>query len=140
MRGREARMHVRTISAWGTHGDVAIGAVDREGMWVAGGDHRRKIRRGGGRCAGVGLGERLAVLKVRWSGWYTVDVDAVASTYLVEVGEGEALDMALEESVAEGKLVLYVLGVTPESEGLSVPIFLLARNTCGRTGGTLWML
>lgn len=44
MRGREAGMHLRTVSAWRTHRDVTIRAVDREGMWVTGRDQRRVIR------------------------------------------------------------------------------------------------
>lgn len=43
----------------------------------------------------MGLSERLAALKVGCRGRYAIDLNALASTYVVEVGEGETRDMTL---------------------------------------------
>lgn len=62
----------------------------------------------------------------------TVDLDALPTTYVVEIGKIEIRDMTFQKSIALSNLALDILCVTSESEGLPVSVLLLARDSSSR--------
>jgi len=62
----------------------------------------------------------------------TVDLNALPTTYVVEVGKVEIRNMAFQKRIALSDLALDKLGVTSECKGLPMTVLLLARNTSSR--------
>lgn len=72
-------------------------------------------------------------------GGMTVDLDALPPTYLIKICHTEIRNMAFQESIALSDLALDELGVTSKSEGLSMSILLLTRDTGSRARCTFRM-
>jgi hypothetical protein len=98
-------------------------------VWVAWVNERRPVDRS--RRRAILLWEWLTLLsKVR--GHVTVNLNALPTTYVVEVGKIEIRNMTLQESIALSDLALDKLCVTSESEGLPMSVLLLTRDASSR--------
>jgi hypothetical protein len=62
----------------------------------------------------------------------TVDLNALPTTYVVEIGKIEIRDMTFQKSIALSNLALDIFCVTSESESLPVSVLLLARDSSSR--------
>lgn len=109
----------------------------RHTVRVCGVNERRPVNRSGRRATWL-LWE-LWVRLSEFRGGMTVDLDALPPTYLIKICHTEIRNMAFQESIALSDLALDELGVTSKSEGLSMSILLLTRDTGSRARCTFRM-
>jgi hypothetical protein len=66
-------------------------------------------------------------------------LDTFANEKVVEIFHFKARDAAFEKGIALGEFMFEMLGVTAESESLTVSVLLMARGSSSCTSGTSWM-
>lgn len=138
--------------------DVRVVARRRAGHGVEGRAIRRhhavRVRRhhvvrivswlgGRGRAGpeGVGGGGLLELETGRRGGRVDrADIDALARTDFIELVELKAWNMALEQGLTLGYLVLDALGVPPRGQRLAVAVLLVARCARRRARRASWVL
>jgi hypothetical protein len=63
------------------------------------------------------------------------NVNALSGEDVIEVAKVKSGNVSFEKSITLSELVFDTLSVTPGSQGLPMPILLMARSACGRTSG-----
>ena len=103
-----------------------------------------RIRREAFRWHGVSWSERgvrsRLPLVTGYGGNVGVDFEPFAGTYLLDIIEVKAGNMALEQRHALEELTLNALSVATRRKGLTMAVLLLASSTGGRASGTSWIL
>ena len=66
-------------------------------------------------------------------------LDIFANENVVEIFHFKARDAAFEKGITLSEFMFEMLGVTTESESLTVPVLLMARCSSSCTSGTSWM-